>query len=272
VTALCRRLGFSTQTYYDGRRRKQRRKVDEELVVRLVVQERQLQPRLGGRKLRVRLKEDLEKAGVQLGRDRFFEVLRQHQLLVEPYRAEYPATTNSSHNLPIFHNLVREREVQQAHEVWVSDLTYLRTEEGYLYLSLITDKKSRKVVGYHCGETLEASGCVQALEMALDQLPKEARPIHHSDRGCQYCSKEYVDKLTERGLQVSMTEQDHCAENALAERMNGILKSEYGLGYRLRSKALARALVKQAVHLYNTRRPHLSLKMKTPDQVHVLSA
>lgn len=272
MSALCRRLGFSTQTYYAGRRRKERRRVDEELVVKLVVQERQMQPRLGTRKLRVRLKEELDKAGVQLGRDRFFAVLRQHHLLVEPYRTEYPATTNSYHNLPLFHNRVWELEVQQPHEVWVSDLTYLRTEEGHLYLSLITDRKSRKIVGYHCGETLETSGCLQALEMALQQLPKEARPIHHSDRGCQYCSKEYVNKLTERGLTVSMTEEDHCAENALAERMNGILKSEYGLGYRLRSKAVARALVKQAVYLYNTRRPHLALEMKTPEQVHALSA
>jgi putative transposase len=246
--------------------------VDEELVVKLVVEERQMQPRLGTRKLRVRLKEELEKAGVQMGRDRFFEVLREKDLLVKPYRAEYPATTNSSHNLPLFHNRVRELEVQEPHQVWVSDLTYLRTQEGHLYLSLITDRKSRKIVGYHCGETLETSGCLQALEMALQQLPKGARPIHHSDRGCQYCSKEYVNKLTERGLTVSMTEEDHCAENALAERMNGILKSEYGLGYRLGSQALARALVKQAVHLYNTRRPHLALEMKTPEQVHALSA
>ena len=162
--------------------------------------------------------------------------------------------------------------MKRPHEVWVSDLTYLRTEEGYLYLALITDKKSRKIVGFHCGDTLEASGCLKAVEMALAQLPEGARPIHHSDRGCQYCSHEYVNKLVDRGLGVSMTETDHCAENALAERMNGILKSEYGLGFRLRSKAVARALVREAVHLYNTRRPHTALGMKTPEEVHALTA
>jgi putative transposase len=269
VSAVCRRLELSRQAYYQGRHRRECQEVDEATVLKLVAEERRCQPRLGTRKLQVRIGPGLAKAGVTIGRDRLFGILRRHHLLVERQRAEYPTTTNSYHCLPVFRNLVRDREVSRPNEVWVSDLTYLRTEnEGYLYLALITDKKSRKIVGFHCGDTLEASGCLKAMDMALGHLPEGMRPIHHSDRGCQYCSHEYVNKLVDRGLSVSMTETNHCAENALAERMNGILKSEYGLGYRLRSKAVARALVREAVHLYNTRRPHTALGMKTPEEVH----
>lgn len=272
MSSVCRKLGISRQSYYQGRHRRKRRQVDEELVLALVAEERRQHARLGTRKLLARIGSELARIGVQMGRDRLFEVLRKHDWLVKRHRAEYPTTTNSYHCLPVFNNLVRDRMVNQCNEVWVSDLTYLRTEEGFLYLALITDKMSRKIVGFHCGDTLEASGCLKALDMALAELPKGAKPIHHSDRGCQYCSHEYVNKLVDRGLSISMTEADHCAENALAERMNGILKSEYGLGYRLPSKAAARVLVSQAVQMYNTRRPHGSLNYKTPQQVHSLSA
>lgn len=242
------------------------------MVLDMVVEQRRDHPRMGTRKLHLCIKAELEKAEVKVGRDRLFEVLRRHDLLVERRRAEYPTTTNSYHCLPVFNNLVCDLEVSRPNEVWVSDLTYLRTEEGFLFLALITDKKSRKIVGFHCGDTLEASGCLKALDMALAELPKGAKPIHHSDRGCQYCSHEYVNKLVDRGLTVSMTETDHCAENALAERVNGILKSEYGLGYRLPSKAAARVLVRQSIHLYNDRRLHTALAYRTPAEVHALTA
>jgi transposase InsO family protein len=192
--------------------------------------------------------------------------------LVAPLPKEYPTTTNSYHCLPVFANRVQGVELRRPNEAWVSDLTYLRTEEGFLYLALVTDKFSRKIVGYHCGDTLEAIGCVKALEMALAELPAWARPIHHSDQGSQYCCHEYVQVLEGRGLPISMTERDHCAENALAERMNGILKSEYGLGQKLKTKAQARQLADQGVHLYNTRRPHTALDFQTPAVVHGLAA
>ena len=201
-----------------------------------------------------------------------FELLRARTLLVEAKSAEYPRTTNSYHSLPVFTNRVKDLEVSKPNEVWVGDLTYLRTQEGYLYLALLTDKKSRKIVGYHCGQTLEAEGCLQALDKALRELPQTARPIHHSDRGTQYCCHEYVNRLIDRGLSVSMTENNHCAENALAERMNGILKSEYGLGREFKTKEEARLAVNQAVHLYNTRRPHAALNYRMPAEVHSLTA
>jgi transposase InsO family protein len=182
--------------------------------------------------------------------------------------AQYPHTTQSYHKLPVFRNLAKELEVKAPNEVWVSDLTYLRTMEGFLYLALITDKYSRKIVGWNVGDNLEAVGCTRALERALEELPAGSRPIHHSDQGSQYCCHEYVRRLGERGLAVSMTESNHCAENALAERMNGILKQEYGLGLEFGSKSLAQAAVRQSIELYNTRRPHGALGHRFPAQVH----
>ena len=223
---------------------------------------------MGTRKLRVVLQGALAKAGVQLGRDRFFAVLRRNGLLLAPLPKEYPQTTSSYHCLPVFANLVKERELKQPNEVWVSDLTYLRTTEGFLYLALGTDKFSRKIVGYHCGDTLEAVGCVRALNMALKDLPAWAHPIHHSDQGSQYCCHEYVQALGSRGLTISMTEKDHCAENALAERMNGILKQEYRLGMEFATKAQARIAVPQGIWLYNTKRPHTALNFRIPAEVH----
>jgi putative transposase len=258
--------------YYARRKERQRRQADMELVVALVLAERQLQPRLGARKLQVLIRRPLAVAGVKLGRDRLFEVLRAQGLLVAPVAAEYPCTTDSYHHLPVFKNQIRDRCLTKPNEVWVSDLTFIRTAEGFLYLSLVTDKYSRKIVGYHCGETLAAAGCVLALEMALAGLPAGDYPLHHSDRGSQYCCHEYVNSLVGRGLGISMTEQDHCAENALAERMNGILKSEYGLGRELKSKQQARGAVAQAVSLYNTRRPHTALGYRFPEAVHSLAA
>lgn len=272
VSAVCRKVGISRQNYYARRKARQHRKVDEGLVVTLVVAERRVQPRLGTRKLHFMLRGMLAKEGVVLGRDRFLEVLREHDLLLEPKPAEYPCTTNSHHCLPVFTNRIKGLEVSRPNEVWVGDLTYIRTEEGFLYLSLLTDKCSRKVVGYHCGDTLEAGGCLMALKSALAAMPAGATPIHHSDQGTQYCSHEYVDCVEKSGLSMSMTERDHCAENALAERVNGILKGEYGLGGRFKTKAMARPAVREAVHLYNHRRPHTSLGYQTPQAVHSLAA
>jgi transposase InsO family protein len=258
---------MSPQNFYKGRRIRQRKKVDEQLVKRMVEAERAIQPRLGGLKLHSMLREELAAENVRLGRDRFFEVLKNQALLLEPL-PKAPRTTNSAHSLPVFNNLIKGMEVTGPNEVWVSDITYIRTREDFAYLSLITDKHSKKVVGYHLGRTLEAEDSLKALKMALDSLPEGARPIHHSDRGCQYCCHEYVRQLKEHGLRVSMTEENHCAENAMAERMNGILKQEYFLNYEFRTVAQAQRAVDEAVHLYNTRRPHRSLNLRTPEHVH----
>jgi len=272
VAAVCRRLEMSRQNYYARRRVRQTQVMETALIVALVRAERQVQPRLGARKLRVVLAAALVAAGVKVGRDRLFKLLGENGLLLAPLPREYVRTTNSYHCLPVFVNLVKGLAVTGPHQVMVSDLTFIRTLEGFLYLSLITDRYSRKITGYYCGETLAAGGCVQALRMALAALPAGALAIHHSDQGSQYCSHEYVGALAARGVRVSMTERDHCAENALAERMNGILKGEYGLGQTLATKAQARRLVEEGIYLYNHRRPHTALNYQVPAVVHSLAA
>jgi transposase InsO family protein len=262
---------MTRQNYYARRKLRRRRAVDSELMAELVQRERQLQPRLGTRKLHHMLQPELKQAGVRMGRDRMFEELKKRDLLLAPIPAPYPHTTQSYHNLPVFGNRIKDQELTGPNQVWVSDLTYLRTLEGFLYLALVTDKYSRKIVGWHVGDTLEAIGCVRALDGALAELPEGQRPIHHSDQGSQYCCHEYVQRLQEWGLGISMTESNHCAENALAERMNGILKQEYGLGVEFVTKATAHQAVQQGIKLYNTRRPHNSLGKRTPAQVHQAS-
>lgn len=271
VATLCARVGMSRQNYYAARRLRQRRQVDEALILELVGRERQVQPRLGGRKLLHLLQADLEEAGVSVGRDRFFELLAQHDLLVAP-KPGVPHTTNSRHYLPVFNNLFAGLNLQAPNEAWVSDLTYIRTDEGFLYAALITDAYSRKIVGSHIGDSLEAEGCLRALDQALSELPQGKQPLHHSDRGCQYCCHAYVERLQSRGLAISMTEVLHCYENALAERVNGILKQEYEMDRTFRTKAQAIAAFLQAVHLYNHRRPHLRLNYRFPADVHAEAA
>ena len=267
IAILCKKTGMSRQNFYKGRKERVRREVDGALVEELVRAERMIQSRLGGKKLHHLLKPELEKAGVRIGRDRFFEVLGERGLLLEPL-PKAPRTTNSRHSLPVFRNLLVDMNPSGPNQAWVSDITYIRTDEGFLYLSLITDDWSRKIVGYHAGDTLETEGCLRALEKAVKELVDGQFPLHHSDRGCQYCSHVYTGKLREYGLGISMTEEMHCYENAKAERVNGILKQEYGLGSTFRTKQQAIASVDQAVMLYNTRRPHLSLKYKTPEEMH----
>ncbi len=271
IVNLCGRIGMSRQNFYKKRKIRQGKKVDEQLVKQLVEAERALQPRLGGLKLHSMLREKLKGEDVKLGRDRFFEVLKNQALLLEPL-PKAPRTTNSAHSLPVFTNLVKDMDLTGPNQVWISDITYIRTREDFVYLSLITDKYSRKIVGYHLGRTLETQDTLKALKMALAELPEGVSPIHHSDRGCQYCSHEYVDQLQKRGLQVSMTEIDHCAENAQAERVNGILKQEYFLNHEFRTVEQASRAIDEAISLYNTRRPHRSLNLRTPEQIHRMAA
>jgi putative transposase len=267
VGMLCEYVEMSRQNYYAARRLRQRREIDEALIVELVRQERRMQPRLGGRKLLHLLQGDLDEANVRIGRDRFFEVLAENDLLVvrKPGR---PRTTNSRHSLPVFHNLLDGIVLSAPNQAWVSDLTYIRTDEGFLYAALITDAYSRKIVGAHIGDSLEAEGCLAALGQALGDLPEGKNPIHHSDRGCQYCCHAYVERLQDRGLAISMTEIMHCYENAMAERVNGILKQEYEMDRTFRTKAQAKKAFEQAVWLYNHRRPHLALEYRFPADVH----
>ena len=263
---------MTPQNYYARRTAWRRRTVDVELLLELVRAQRKYQPRLGGRKLYYLVQVELKAAGVKLGRDRLFEELKKAGMLVERRASEWPKTTSFNPNLPVFKNLIKGFKVSGRNQVWVADITYIRTQQGFMYLSLITDRWSRKIVGYYLAETLEAEGVLKALAMALKGLQPGERPIHHSDRGCQYASHAYVHRAEQAGLQMSMTENNHSAENSIAERVNGILKQEYYLDTNFTNKPEARRASVEGIGLYNYRRPHTSLGYKTPGEVHGANA
>ena len=241
--------------------------IDERLVLDLIQQERSHQPRLGGRKLLYMVTPELNHAEVKIGRDRFFALLRRHDLLI-PRPRRGARTTNSRHGFAVYPNTAKDMALTGPHQLLVSDITYIRTMDGFMYLALIMDSYSRKIVGYDSSDSLEMEGVLRALSMALKQLPEGCHATHHSDRGIQYCCRTYIQKLQEAGLGISMTEENHCYENSQAERLNGILKQEYGLGETFTTKALVLPAVAEAVELYNRYRPHTALEYKTPERVH----
>lgn len=260
--------GMSRQNFYARRQASSRGEVDLGLALDLVGFYRKQHPRLGVRKIYHLIKSELESAGVKMGRDRLFSELGKAGLLVERKASEWPKTTHFRPYLPVFKNRIKALKMTRRNQVWMADITYIRTKEGFKYLSLITDRWSRKILGAHLSCSLETEGSLKALKIALDGLQGDRSLIHHSDRGGQYASHAYVKRLKEEKISISMTEVDHCAENAMAERMNGILKQEYFLSENFETKKEAKRAVRQAVVSYNNGRPHTSLKMKTPEQVH----
>lgn len=241
--------------------------VKTEILLQLVEKERKLMPRIGGRKLLLRIQPRLPKE-LYLGRDSFFEFLRDKGLLIRKRRYRI-RTTYSNHWLHKYPNLIKDFTPDKAHQLWVSDITYIETMEGFGYLSLVTDAYSRKIIGWELGVTLEAKFTVKSLLMALKQLPKGTFNIfHHSDKGVQYCCDDYVKLLTKNHFQISMTENGDPRENAIAERVNGILKDEWLSQMKLKSLSEATKQLEQIIRIYNQDRPHSSLDMKTPEYAH----
>lgn len=259
---------MTAQNYYARRKARSRREVDVALLVELVHWQRGEQPRLGGRKLYHLIGPELKAAGVKMGRDRVFEELAKAGLLVARKRSQWPKTTSFNPNLPVFKNLIKDWVVTGRNQVWVADITYIRTGERFLYLALVTDRWSRKIVGFELAKTLEGEVSLRALNMGLKSLEKKEKPIHHSDRGCQYASHAFVQRVEQAGLRMSMTEKNHSAENAMAERVNGILKQEYWLDMNFDNYRQAQQACAHSIMLYNTRRPHSALGMRTPEEVH----
>ena len=236
----------------------------------LVHEVRHIMPRIGGKKLYSILKNDLHNVG-KLGRDKLFDILRKNDLLVKRKKS-YTRTTDSYHRFYKYKNLLYNKTLTRSNECYVSDITYLRTENGFVYLFLITDAYSRKIVGWDLSRSLAIEGGLKALNMALKQRKTRAPLIHHSDRGIQYCCNAYVEKLKKSKVNISMTEENHCYENSLAERVNGILKDEFLLDSTFKNYDQTLQAVKQAVKTYNELRPHWSLDLKTPNEVHLKSA
>lgn len=258
-------FGISRQGYYQKQQRIDKRLKELGQVKAEVIKERIHLPRLGTRKLYYRLNRQFKDLGIKIGRDALFDFLRSEHLLIKPKRS-YHKTTNSKHWLHKYPNLLKERKAARPNEIWVSDITYIDTAEQTAYLSLVTDAYSRKIVGYNLHESLHTDGVAVALQMALRyENPDEL--IHHSDRGLQYCSTQYQQILNKNNITPSMTDGYDCYQNALAERVNGILKEEF-LIVKPNNIHQARKIIAQAVKLYNERRPHLSLNYLTPSIIH----
>jgi putative transposase len=236
----------------------------EEIVIKMVQEIRHKMPMIGSKKLYRMLQEDMRVLGLRMGRDKFITMLRKNDLLVKRKR-RYVRTTNSNHRFKVYENLIKEKEVTKIDEVYVSDITYIRSERGFSFLALITDLYSRKIVGYNCSDSLEMEGSLRALKMAIGEKSLEEL-IHHSDRGSQYCSNLYTELLTDNGIKISMSEKGNPYENAVAERLNGILKEEFGLSETFKTKELLYKAVDEAVKIYNEMRPHMSIDYKTPNQ------
>lgn len=271
LAKLCGWLGISRQAYYQNTWKAIDTSIEQELVLQAVKSIRKSHPRLGTRKLYEKLQPFLLENGIKMGRDALFDLLSSNYLLVRK-RKRRIRTTNSYHWLRKYPNLIRNFVPTAPNQLWVSDITYWKiNNKDHLYISFITDAYSHKIVGYHLAETLEAIESVQALQMALsafDGAESHLSLTHHSDRGVQYCSKEYVKLLQDRNIQISMTENGDPLENAIAERVNGIIKEEYLDNYHVSNISQANDLLNTVIRLYNEDRPHMSIRNLTPEKVH----
>lgn len=269
LAKLCGWFGITRQAYYQNSWKAIETLFEEELIIQEVKQIRKNHRRMGARKLHDKLQPFILAHGIKMGRDALFDLLSANHMLVRK-RKRRIQTTNSFHWLRKYPNLIREFEPTAPDQLWVSDITYWKIRDKHVYISFITDAYSHKIVGYHLGETLEAVESIKALKMALSGLRPERhfQLIHHSDRGIQYCSSDYVKLLQDYEIQISMTENGDPLENAIAERLNGIIKDEYLYDQQVATVKEAKALLDATVALYNSDRPHMSIGNFTPEQIH----
>ncbi|TKK63971.1 IS3 family transposase [Ilyomonas limi] len=270
IATLCRLFGKTRHAYYDTLWRKENNLVKEDIILQEVISVRKDLPSLGTRKMHHVLQARLASHSISIGRDYLFDLLAEHRLLVRR-RKRKVITTDSRHWMGKYSNLIKSITINRPEQVWVSDITYIKIMNQWGYLSLITDAYSRKIMGYSFQNDLTAEGCVAALKMALDNRVSNEQLIHHSDRGSQYCSQQYVKLLLENKIAISMTENGDPYENALAERMNGILKSEFNLYNTQLGFEQTRNLISKSINAYNKLRPHASCDYMTPEEAHLKS-
>ena len=266
--ALCRLFGKTRHALYDHLWRKEADTVKDEIILQLVYRIREKLPRVGTRKLLFLLDPELKSHHIDIGRDALFDLLAAHKLLIRQ-RKRKMVTTDSRHWMRKYANLIKQLVISRPEQVWVSDITYIRMKNQWGYLSMITDAFSRKIMGVSFRSDMLAQGCIDALQMALSNRQyKHYRLIHHSDRGSQYCCKDYIDVLSAENIAVSMTENGDPYENALAERMNGIIKNEFNLYSSALNFEDTYQLIGKSIEAYNNFRPHSSCDYLTPEQAH----
>lgn len=269
LAKLCSWFGVSRQAYYQYNWDLISTTVEDEMILQQVKLIRNNHRRMGTRKLYELLQPFLLDNQIKIGRDALFDLLSVNHLLVRK-RNRRIRTTNSYHHFRKYPNLIEGLVPTAINQLWVSDITYWKLKQGHLYISFITDAYSHKIIGYHAGETLEAGESISALHMALSALgaERQCRLIHHSDRGIQYCSQAYVQVLNSNDIIISMTENGDPRENAIAERINGIIKDEYLDNYEVDNVQQAKDLLAKSVDLYNQERPHMSIGNFTPEELH----
>jgi len=270
LAKLCGWFGITRQAYYQSNWEGISTTLEEELIIKRVKEIRKNHRRMGTRKLYEMLQPFMLEHQIKIGRDALFTMLSANHLLVRK-RKRRIQTTNSYHWLRKYPNLIRDFIPTAPNQLWVSDITYWKINTGeHLYISFITDAYSHKIVGYHVAKTLETIESIQALQMALSALGAESnlQLTHHSDRGVQYCSHTYVKLLDDNNIKISMTENGDPLENAIAERINGIIKDEYLETYEIDNLTNAKKLLKTTVELYNSERPHMSISNFTPETIH----
>lgn len=269
---LCRSLGVSRQAHHKHRHRETRVVQGQEETVQRVLAIRAKQPKLGGVKLYHELRPHIEQLPVPFGRDQFFDLLREEGLLVRK-RKRSVRTTMSRHRLPVYPDLLKGLEIKRPGQVWASDITYWAVEDGFYFIFLITDVCSHKIIGHRVALSLDGDHALATLRMSQRTSGHQLEGIiHHSDRGSQYCYGEYVHALKERGMRVSMTQSSDPRDNAVAERVNGILKNELLAHLKVTNLAQAIAYLDEAVRIYNEERPHLSCDMLKPSEAHQLTS
>jgi len=268
-SAFCRLFGVSRQAYYQAKVRERRVAAETGSILGLVTAQRRILPRLGGRKLHYLLTPELAEHRIKCGRDKLFDILRDAGMLVKK-KKNFTRTTNSFHRFRKYPNRIEGLEITRPEQVWVSDITYIRTRSGFLYLSLVTDAFSRRIMGFELADNLRAESSIKALRMAINGREyAESELIHHSDRGLQYCTPAYTETLDDHNIQISMTSRYDPYENAIAERVNGILKGEFELEDEFVDFKQAKRAVKESIAVYNGHRPHQSCGYRTPKQAHL---
>jgi transposase InsO family protein len=267
VQHICRLLGYTPQAYHKKQKRNVVQMSNEHLILQQIDAVRKFQPRCGGRKLFFELHPFFKQHKITIGRDNFFDLLRRNKLLVRRAKRSVH-TTNSKHHFRRWPNLVKGFTPLKAHELWVADITYIPLKERFAYLFLITDAYSRKIVGFHVSDDMKVGSATLALKKALAQKPAETIVIHHSDRGIQYCSTAYVQLLQQNNAMISMTQNGDPYENAMAERVNGILKSELISSY-YDTIDNASIHIARCITIYNYKRRHSSLNFQIPHEVHL---
>lgn len=270
ITALCSLLGYTRQAYYQHKKQLEKESLQHDLLIDQVLVIRKKQKRLGGRKLLYKLEPFMLEHHISIGRDTFFDLLSERSLLVRKRKRRKPITTFSDHWMRKHPNLIEDFYPTAPNQLWVSDITYIVVGDGFAYLSLITDAYSRKIVGFYLSPDLSAEGCIEALYMALSNNPVLGKLIHHSDRGSQYCCSDYVGILTENFIRISMTQNGDPRENAIAERVNGILKDEL-LDKSYLNYGQAVRGISIAISIYNHQRPHGSIDYLMPIEAHFRS-